>query len=135
MQTKPCTNAIEAMRKQSFEAHVKHCKECQSFIKYMETLSAEEGRKHLVLLSMQLTGDSTEIIRNLERERINARALERERLEARYGQVWNTEELGKDFTVVGFSAPYIVVKKKSTGEMGSLQFQHSPRYYFSWDKA
>lgn len=45
---------------------------------------------------------------------------------------WNTEDLQRDFEVIGFSAPYVVVKMRATGQMGSLQFQHNPRIYWNW---
>ena len=60
---------------------------------------------------------------------------ERARLEATVGQVWDTTELQKDFEVIGFMAPLVVVVKKSTGEKGSLEFQHLPRFYYSFTKA
>jgi len=60
---------------------------------------------------------------------------ERARLEALYGQVWDTTELQKDFEVMGFMAPLVVVVKKATGEKGSLEFQHLPRFYYSFTKA
>lgn len=53
-------------------------------------------------------------------------------LEARVGQVWNTEELQRDFNVEGFLAPYVVVSRKSDGAVGSLQFTGYPRFYFTW---
>jgi len=56
----------------------------------------------------------------------------REALEAEHGQVWDTDQLTEDFIVVGFMAPIVVVKLRSTGEKGSLEFQHSPRFYFNW---
>jgi hypothetical protein len=45
---------------------------------------------------------------------------------------WNTEQLQEDFTVIGFLAPYVVVKRKSDGQKGTLEFTHSPRVYFGW---
>ena len=47
-------------------------------------------------------------------------------------QKWNTEELQRDFSVQGFMAPFVVVKRKSDGKTGSLEFTHSPRVYFNW---
>ena len=44
----------------------------------------------------------------------------------------NTEELQRDFDVVGFSAPFVVVRRKSDGALGSMQFDHSPRVYYSF---
>ena len=57
---------------------------------------------------------------------------ERKRIEKKYGQTWNTKELSKDFTVKQFMAPYIIATKKDTKEVGTLQFQHIPRFYFNW---
>ena len=47
-------------------------------------------------------------------------------------QRWNTEELGRDFQVIGFAAPFVVVVRKSDGVKGSLEFTHSPRFYFNF---
>ena len=57
---------------------------------------------------------------------------ERKVLEEKHGQVWNTQELQKDSTVTGFSMNMVVVKRKSDGEVGSMDFYHSPRYYHSF---
>ena len=46
--------------------------------------------------------------------------------------VWNTDELQADFDVRGFMAPYVVVVRKRDGVVGSLEFQHSPRFYFNF---
>ena len=56
---------------------------------------------------------------------------ERQRLEARYGQIWDAAQLAKDFDVLGFMAPYVVVRRESDGRKGSLEFQHLPRFYFN----
>ena len=56
----------------------------------------------------------------------------RESLAAKYGQVWDTSELQKDYEVRGFMAPFVVVRRKSDGAVGSLEFQHMPRFYFNW---
>lgn len=45
---------------------------------------------------------------------------------------WNTEELQRDFEVLGFAASFVVVRRRSDGQRGSLEFTHSPRVYFSW---
>ena len=63
---------------------------------------------------------------------INATLAERANLEARYGQVWNTAELRRDFEVLGFAAPFVVAKRRSDQQLGSLLFQHCPRYYFGF---
>jgi hypothetical protein len=76
--------------------------------------------------------DETESIRRQQLVEINTQPGSRELLEARHGQVWDTQQLGQDFTVEGFMAPYVVVKRKADGQRGSLMFQHSPRYYFAF---
>jgi hypothetical protein len=77
--------------------------------------------------------DDTEAIRRQQFLEINAQPGSREALEAEHGQVWNTQELGQDFQVEGFAAPYVVVRRKSDGQRGSLMFQHNPRFYFGFE--
>ena len=67
-------------------------------------------------------------------EEINSQELERRILEGKYGKIWNTAQLLEDFSVEGFLAPFVKVKRKSDGVIGTLKFQHSPRYYFSFEK-
>jgi hypothetical protein len=64
---------------------------------------------------------------------INAEPGSREALEAEHGQVWDTNQLGNDFDVIGFAAPLVVVCRKSDGQKGSLFFQARPRFYFAFD--
>ena len=45
---------------------------------------------------------------------------------------WTTQELAADFNVVGFAAPFVVVVRKSDGVKGSMEFTHSPRFYFNF---
>jgi hypothetical protein len=78
--------------------------------------------------------DPTENIRRKRTAEISADADIRSALEARHGQVWSTDDLRRDFTVVGFLAPVVVVRNKATDELGTLEFQHSPRLYFNWVK-
>lgn len=47
---------------------------------------------------------------------------------------WNTESLQRDFTVLGFAAPYVIVRRKLDDKLGSLTFTHSPRVYFNWQE-
>ena len=79
--------------------------------------------------------DETEPFRRQRIAEINAEPSERVALEAQYGQVWNTEELSRDFEVIGFMAPFVVVRRKSDGQKGSLEFRHSPRFYFNFQAA
>jgi len=77
--------------------------------------------------------DETESIRRLQLVQINAEPGSREALEAELGQVWDTRQLGEDFVVEGFLAPFVVVRRRSDGQRGSLMFQHQPRFYFSFE--
>lgn len=76
--------------------------------------------------------DPTESIRRQRVAEINAEPGSRAPLEAKYGQVWDSNDLRQDFEVLGFAAPLVVVRRKTDGVRGSLEFQHSPRLYFHW---
>ena len=77
--------------------------------------------------------DATETIRRDRVNELNTQpATTREVLEAQHGQVWTTDQLGTDFSVTGFMAPYVVVRRKSDGQVGSLEFTHMPRFYFNF---
>jgi len=45
-----------------------------------------------------------------------------------------TSEMTALYEVVGFMAPFVVVKRRSDGVRGSLEFTHMPRWYFGWAK-
>lgn len=47
---------------------------------------------------------------------------------------WDTIEMQQDFEVLGFMAPFVVVRRRSDGVKGSLQFAHSPRFYFGFQE-
>lgn len=79
-----------------------------------------------------MSTDPTEPIRRARVAELNNDPGSREALEVKYGQVWSTDQLTKDFDVIGFAAPLVVVKRKSDGKRGSLEFQHRPRFYFNW---
>ena len=87
---------------------------------------------------MKTQSDDTEEIRRHRLADINSAVQsqdadsERQRQEAQYGQVWDTAQLSLDFEVLGFMAPYVVVRRKSDGRKGSLEFQHHPRLYFNF---
>ena len=76
--------------------------------------------------------DTTETIRRSMVQEINTDAGDRERLEERHGRVWDTQELQHDFDVLQFAAPLVVVRQKATGQMGSMFFQHQPRFYWGF---
>jgi hypothetical protein len=76
--------------------------------------------------------DPTEAARRERLAEINAEPGSREALEAQHGQVWDGEQLRQDFEVIGFLAPLVVVRRKTDGVKGSLEFQHMPRFYFNF---
>jgi len=76
--------------------------------------------------------DPTEGIRREMTRDINAKQAEREAMEKEHGKVWDTQELQRDFEVLGFLAPFVAVIRKSDGVKGSLMFQHAPRYYYGF---
>jgi len=76
--------------------------------------------------------DETESTRRQLVNDINTEPGSRQALEKEHGQVWDTNQLSQDFEVTGFMAPFAVVKRKSDGKVGSLEFQHQPRYYYSF---
>jgi len=46
--------------------------------------------------------------------------------------VWSTDALRAEFEVLTFLAPFVEVRRRSDGALGSMQFQPSPRYYFAF---
>lgn len=77
--------------------------------------------------------DPTEVARKQRLVEINSEPGSRAALEAEHGQVWDTSQLGDDFQVEGFMAPFVIVRRRSDGQRGSLEFQHNPRFYFKFD--
>ena len=64
--------------------------------------------------------------------------MERQELEEKFGQVWNTTELQEDYNVESFfrdplfGNSYVVARRKVDNVKGVLEFQHRPRYYWSF---
>lgn len=56
-----------------------------------------------------------------------------ERAAASATKHWTTSELGEEFTVLAFAAPFVLVMRKSDNVKGTLQFTHSPRLYFNFE--
>ena len=75
-----------------------------------------------------MTADTTGLIR---REMIETGQPQAD-LTADQGERWTTAELTRDFEVIGFAAPFVVVRPRSDGRHGSLEFTHQPRMYFGW---
>lgn len=78
-------------------------------------------------MSTQESSDS-EALRMLLAQAINAGGIP----ETYEGEVWDTEKLQQDFEVQGFAAPFVVVRRKSDGQQGTLTFVHNPRVYFNF---
>jgi hypothetical protein len=78
--------------------------------------------------------DQTETTRMMMQHMINSNPQDRVALEATCGKdnVWDTQELQRDFIVKGFMAPLCVVTRKSDNKTGTVYFQHHPRFYFSF---
>ena len=55
-----------------------------------------------------------------------------ENLAADEGLRWTTAESQAEFEVIGFAVPFVVVRGRSDGQPGSLEFTHNPRVYFGW---
>ena len=59
--------------------------------------------------------------------------LTREQLAAVHGDVYDTEEMSAKFRVKSFMAPFVVVEEHGlNGRLGTLEFQHSPRFYYGF---
>jgi hypothetical protein len=80
------------------------------------------------------TADATEPTEPFRRLRLAelSPGVARDELERRHGQTWDPKELAAAFRVIGFMAPFVVVRRRADGRLGSLEFQHDPRFYFHW---
>ena len=83
---------------------------------------------------IQKTLEETEGVRRERQAELMAVGWPREVLEGAYGKVYSTEELRLEFEVLGYYAPLVVVKSRANGSLGSFEFQHMPRFYFSYQK-
>ena len=66
------------------------------------------------------------------RRRMLTNGTVKQALEKNRGETWNTEALTSDFEVLAYAAPFVVVKRRRDGLMGSLMFTHQPRVYFGF---
>ena len=79
---------------------------------------------------MEVTDKEFTEIRQRLTEDINSEQAERVHLENKHGQVWSTDQVRAEFEVLSFMAPFVHVRRKADNQLGTLMFQHSPRYYF-----
>jgi len=71
------------------------------------------------------------------RDIINSQKLDYEQLCARYSLIYNDEVLDKtrllkQYSVISFCAPFVLLEERKTGNTYICLFQHSPRYYFGF---
>ena len=43
-----------------------------------------------------------------------------------------TEEMREQFEVLGFALGFVIVRRKSDGVKGTLDFDHAPRRYYNF---
>lgn len=77
------------------------------------------------VLQEATVSDSTEAARRELVAKINTSPIPE-------GPRWTTDELTRDFEVLGFMAPFVMVRRKADGVRGTLAFTHSPRVYFDF---
>lgn len=58
--------------------------------------------------------------------------LTREQLAAVHGEVLDSEELRQRYKVKWFMAPFVIVERLLDHKLGTLEFQHDPRFYYGW---
>lgn len=46
-----------------------------------------------------------------------------------------TSDMLKEYEVLGFALGLCVVKRLSDGKMGTLEFDHAPRFYYNFQEA
>lgn len=71
--------------------------------------------------------DDTEMLRRAMLE-AGVPAADLERADKR----WDSDQLRAEFDVIGFAAPFVIVRRKHDGAKGSMEFTHSPRWYFDF---
>lgn len=81
---------------------------------------------------MENTIDTTEQARRDEITRLQATEATRAEILKSYPRIWETKDVQNDFHVLGFMAPFCVVRRKSDNVKGSLEFTHHPRFYFNF---
>jgi hypothetical protein len=67
-------------------------------------------------------------------EQVAAAKAQRE-IQYGVGNVWATDEVQQVFDVLGFQAPFAIVKRMSDGKRGYVTFDHSPRVYYDFRAA
>ena len=80
-----------------------------------------------------LYGDPTEATRRaMIKEQQTIGPLNRADLAMVHGDVYDTAEMTAKFRVKHFLAPFVVVERLLDNKLGTLEFQHEPRFYYGW---
>lgn len=115
-----------------FSEHEEVCWPKPDWYEYSES----EDYNILVLDEDNLRGHMTSEVVDVELkmmlEAINRVPRSRDQLKEHMGEVWDSDELRERFEVLGYRAPFAVVRDRKTGERGSVLFQNNPRYYFGF---
>lgn len=53
-------------------------------------------------------------------------------LSERYDDVVDTDQLQEKYEVLSFLAPFVMVKRKDDGVVGTMMFTHMPRLYYNF---
>jgi hypothetical protein len=100
---------------------------------------AVEAMNAANMLVTQVMGAETpvaeeEVAGILEQRDAMAKELLRARLAVSHGtdNVFDTAQLGEHFEVLGFMAPFVVVRRKADDKKGALEFTHQPRLYYNF---
>ncbi len=58
--------------------------------------------------------------------------MNKEELEQIYGEVLSTSEATQKYEFSAFCAPFVEVQRREDKQNGTIEFQHSPRFYFKF---
>jgi hypothetical protein len=58
--------------------------------------------------------------------------MEKEELANIHDEVLSTSEAVQKYEFIAFCAPFVEVRRRTDGQIGTLEFQHSPRFYFKF---
>lgn len=61
--------------------------------------------------------------------------MEKHQLEVLHGKVLTTSEAIGEYEFIAFCAPFVEVRRRSDGIVGTLEFQPNPRFYFMFVEA
>ena len=59
-------------------------------------------------------------------------AIDRKALEAKFGKVWNAQELEQDFVVTAFIGSTVVARRKADDLVGTLEFTNRPHLFYNF---